>query len=111
MPRTNPKPDDAPGSAPALLVLPSEITHAQAAGCLRLLLTGVGAKNRDRAAITVDAAPLARFDSSALAVLIECRREVLKTGRQFAVRGVPARLAELARLYGVAELLEIKTAP
>ncbi|MDR0457734.1 MAG: STAS domain-containing protein [Burkholderiaceae bacterium] len=93
-----------------MLVLPAEITHAQAAGCLHLLLTTAGAKKRDRSPVVVDAAPLARFDSSALAVLIECRRKVLQAGRRFAMRGMSARLAELARLYGVAELLPLDTA-
>jgi phospholipid transport system transporter-binding protein len=104
MPQTLPIPGGTSGSAPTLLVLPAEITHAQAASCLHLLVTAARAENRDE--IIIDAAPLARFDSSALAVLIECRREALKTGQRFALRGIPARLAELAGLYGVTELLE-----
>ncbi|MDR2991860.1 MAG: STAS domain-containing protein [Burkholderiaceae bacterium] len=88
-----------------MLVLPDEITHAQAAGCLHMLLTAVRAEKREPLTFVVDAAPLMHFDSSALAVLVECRREALQTGRRFTVRGMPARLAELARLYGVAELL------
>jgi phospholipid transport system transporter-binding protein len=98
--------DDMLDSASTLLVLPDEITHAQAAGCLHMLLTTVGAESRaPTITFVVDATPLTHFDSSALAVLLECRREVLHTGRRFAVRGMHARLAELARLYGVAELL------
>ena len=46
-----------------------------------------------------------QFDSSALAVLLECRREALALGKTFAVAGMPARLRELAALYGVGELL------
>jgi phospholipid transport system transporter-binding protein len=52
---------------------------------------------------------LTRFDSSALAVLLECRREASALGRSFAVRGLSPRLRELASLYGVAGLLP--TAP
>jgi phospholipid transport system transporter-binding protein len=48
---------------------------------------------------------LAQFDSSALAVLLECRRESSALGRGFAVKGLPSRLRELASLYGVAGLL------
>jgi phospholipid transport system transporter-binding protein len=110
MPQTQPMRDGTSGSTPALLVLPAEITHAQAAGCLHMLLTAMRAENRAAITFVVDAAPLARFDSSALAVLLECRRAVLQTGRRFAVRGMPARLAELARLYGVTELLPSNTA-
>jgi phospholipid transport system transporter-binding protein len=96
-------------STSTLLVLPAEITHAQAAGCLHLLLTTARTENRSQ--IIVDAAPLVRFDSSVLAVLLECRREMLKTGQRFTLRDVPARLAELAQLYGVTELLDTHAAP
>ena len=55
--------------------------------------------------VVVDASALVRFDSSALAVLLESRRDALLDGKGFAVLGLPARLHELAGLYGVAELL------
>ena len=85
----------------AMLVLPAELTHSQANTCLGML--------RARAAraeqVLVDASALTRFDSSALAVLLECRRDALHDGKPFAVRGLPARLQELAQVYGVRELL------
>ena len=43
--------------------------------------------------------------SSALAVLLECRREALAAGKDFSVAGLPPRLRQLAGLYGVAELI------
>nr|WP_315238726.1 STAS domain-containing protein [uncultured Albidiferax sp.] len=86
-----------------MLVLPAEVTHAQATASLRMLLQGL--RSQTGAAVVVDATALTRFDSSALAVLLECRRESFSQGRSFAVRGLPARLAALAGLYGVAELL------
>ncbi len=55
--------------------------------------------------VEIDAAALERFDSSALSVLLECRRQAVAAGRAFAVTGAPPRLAELARLYGIEELL------
>ncbi len=85
-----------------MLALPVELTHAQATAALRTLLQGLRAQP---GGVVVDATALARFDSSALAVLLECRRECLGLGRTFAVRGLPTRLAALAGLYGVAELL------
>lgn len=85
-----------------MLVLPAELTHAQATAALRMLLQGLRAQT---GAVVVDAAALVRFDSSAIAVLLECRRESLAMGRSFAVRGLPARLAALGGLYGVADLL------
>jgi phospholipid transport system transporter-binding protein len=90
-----------------MLVLPSELTHAQASACARMLAQGLHAQ-ADKA-VLVDASALgqggARFDSSALAVLLECRREALALGKTISVRGLPERLRELAGLYGVAELL------
>jgi phospholipid transport system transporter-binding protein len=57
-----------------------------------------------------DASALQHFDSSALAVLLECRREALALGKSFAVSRLPERLRELAALYGVAELLPVAAA-
>jgi phospholipid transport system transporter-binding protein len=54
--------------------------------------------------IQVDASALNRFDSSALAVLLELKREAAAAARPFRVQGMPARLGELAALYGVGEL-------
>lgn len=85
-----------------MLVLPAEVTHAQATAALRMLLQGLRAQAGD---VVVDASALVRFDSSALAVLLECRRTSFGLGRAFAVRGLPPRLVALAGLYGVAELL------
>ena len=55
--------------------------------------------------MTVDASDLAQFDSSALAVLLDCRRQALAVGQSFTVTGAPQRLVQLATLYGVAELI------
>jgi phospholipid transport system transporter-binding protein len=52
-----------------------------------------------------DASSLQKFDSSAIAVLLECRREAQIQGKSFSVRGLPERLRSLAALYGVAQLL------
>ncbi len=88
-----------------MLVLPPELTHRQARACLRLLLQGLQALQGPR--LVVDAGPLAVFDSSALAVLLECRREALNRGKDFAVKGLPAGLASMADLYGVDGLLPV----
>jgi phospholipid transport system transporter-binding protein len=87
----------------ATLVLPATLTHADAAGCCRMLAQAVRASSDAKA--VADAAALERFDSSALAVLLECRREALAAGKAFSVRGMPERLRSLASLYGVSELL------
>ncbi len=86
-----------------MLVLPAELTHAQASACCQMLAQAL--RRSAQTAVVADAAALVRFDSSALAVLLECRRESLALGKTFSVSHLPARLRELATLYGVAELL------
>lgn len=86
-----------------MLVLPAELTHEQAGACSRMLAQGM--RSQSGAAVVADAGALEHFDSSALAVLLECRREALAQGKTFSVARLPARLRELAVLYGVAELL------
>lgn len=86
-----------------MLVLPPRLTHDEAPACMRMLQQGM-AGQRGSAAV-VDASALERFDSSALAVLLECRREASALGRSFAVKGLSPRLRELASLYGIAGLL------
>lgn len=86
-----------------MLVLPAEITHDQAGACSRMLAQAL--RSQPEPAAVADAGSLSRFDSSALAVLLECRREALALGKSFSVGRMPARLRELATLYGVAQLL------
>jgi phospholipid transport system transporter-binding protein len=86
-----------------LLVLPAELTHAQAPACSRMLAQALRSEPGTQA--VADASALRQFDSSALAVLLDCRREALALGKSFAVSHMHPRLRELAGLYGVAELL------
>ncbi len=86
-----------------MLVLPKELTHAEANACLRMLVQGLRAQTG--ADVVVDASALTRFDSSALAVLLEFRRESLALGKRFSIRGLPTRLHDLAALYGINALL------
>ena len=88
---------------PPVLVLPSELTHAEAGPCCRMLAQALRSDPGPQA--VADASALRQFDSSALAVLLECRREALALGKTFAVTPLPPRLRALATLYGVAELL------
>lgn len=86
-----------------MLVLPAQLTHAEAGACSRMLAQAL---RRDASKQAVaDASALLRFDSSALAVLLDCRREALALGKTFTVKQLPDRLRELATLYGVAGLL------
>ncbi len=53
----------------------------------------------------IDAAPLRQLDSSAIAVLLECRRMAAAARREVQIVGAPPRLMELAHLYGVDQLI------
>ena len=86
-----------------MLVLPTELTHRQASVTLRMLQQALAAERAPQ--VVVDAGALASFDSSALAVLLECRRAAVSEGRGFMVKALPPALASLAGLYGVQELL------
>lgn len=85
-----------------MLILPAVLTHSVAARFSRGLKQAVLAESAE---VVADASALQQFDSSALALLLECRRQALAAGKAFSVRGAPARLHELASVYGVAELI------
>lgn len=87
-----------------MLVLPAEITHSQASACA-LALTQEMTTVTD-SPVVLDATQLSKFDSSALAVMLQCRREALAQGKAFAVHGLTPHLAGLAALYGVEDLLK-----
>ena len=87
-----------------MLALPQELTHAQANACLALLRQGLQAQSAPE--MVVDASALRRFDSAALAVLLEFRRQCLAKGQAFSIHGLPQRLGDLASLYGVLDLLQ-----
>ena len=86
-----------------LLVLPAQLTLRQARAALEVLLQAL--RGQTQAQLVCDASALQVFDSSALAVLLECRRHALAAGKSFAVHALPPALAGMAALYGVAELL------
>lgn len=87
-----------------MLVLPSEITIKQARACAVALQRDLKAIQTSQ--VVMDASAMVKFDSSALAVLLQCRREALGMGKSFVVQGISSRLRELATLYGIAGLLE-----
>lgn len=88
-----------------MVQLPAILVHQTATASLAELLLAVRAQPSD--CVTVNAAPLVRFDSTALAVLLEVRRVALSLGKTLLLQALPTRLADLARLYGIAELLPV----
>jgi phospholipid transport system transporter-binding protein len=60
--------------------------------------------------LTIDFSQLTGVDSSAVALLLEWRREAQARGKTLTFVNLPANLLSLARLYGVAELIQPETA-
>ncbi|QHE87985.1 STAS domain-containing protein [Hydrogenophaga sp. BPS33] len=89
--------------AEVLLALPERLTLSEADQVLSRLEGEVS--QRAGAVVEIDAGPLQVFDSSALAVLLELRRQLLAKGQSLRVSRWPGRLEALASLYGVRELL------
>jgi phospholipid transport system transporter-binding protein len=85
-----------------MLKLPAVLTHAIASGFFRTAVQELASQPKE---VVVDASALQQFDSSALAILLECRRQALAAGKTFAVLGAPDRLLQLAGVYGVAALI------
>ena len=86
-----------------MLVLPTELTHRQAAACLQMLQQGL--RSVDGSAVVADASALTVFDSSALAVLLACRRSCEAPAKTFSLKGLNTLLQGLQVLYGVDSLL------
>ena len=86
-----------------MLLMPATVTLGEARDVLRMLAQALVREPKEQ--VVVDASGLQQFDSSALAVLIECGRLAQASGRAFAVRGAPEKVSKLARLHGVDALL------
>jgi len=57
-------------------------------------------------AVVVDASALAVYDTATIALLLELRRRAAAGGASLRLDGAPAKLVQLAALYGVGELLD-----
>ena len=87
------------------VALPAVLMQAQAQAVANELASVLGACVSQGGEAVLDASALAQFDSSALAVILACRRAVLARGAQLRVTGLPARAQALAKVYGLSDLL------
>jgi len=83
--------------------LPERLTLEEAGQTLAEL--GAIVARQPGPTVSVDAAGLREFDSSAVAVLLELRRQLIAQGKSLRVVRWPGRLQALVALYGVQELL------
>jgi phospholipid transport system transporter-binding protein len=86
-----------------MLLLPATITLSESRDTLRMLSQAL--EGEPDSGVVIDASPLQQFDTSALAVLLECQRLARAWGKPFSVRQAPAKLSALAKLYGVDQLI------
>jgi phospholipid transport system transporter-binding protein len=87
------------------VVLPALLMQAQAQDVANELASILGACVSEGGEAVLDASALTQFDSSALAVILACRRAVLARGAQLRVIGLPAQAQALAKVYGLSEVL------
>ena len=92
----------------ATIALPAVLTLAEASATLAGLLDAITAAD---GAPVLDATALRTLDSSAIAVLLQCRRAALAQGKALTIVGSPPKLEQLAQLYGVEELVAARPAP
>ena len=86
----------------ALIALPARLTISEAKATLAQLEQALASSD---ATPVLDAAPLHELDTSAVAVLLACQRAAQAAGKQLSVQGAPAKLVQLATLYGVEGLI------
>jgi phospholipid transport system transporter-binding protein len=92
-----------------MMRLPEQITLRNARAVLAVLGAELSAQPGAASVVEIDAHALVQFDSSALGVLVELHRRAAATRRSCRLVAMPPRLAELARLYGVTELVTLGT--
>ena len=89
----------------ASIALPAVLLQAQAQSVTNALVSSLTAQLAKDGEAVLDASALTQFDSSALAVILACRRAVLAKGAQLRITGLPERAQTLAKVYGLSELL------
>jgi len=91
----------------AMTALPASLTLKDAQAVLESLRQSLAADGGET--WRIDAASVAQLDTSALAVLLECARMAAAGRRKLEIVNAPARMSDLAHLYGVDGLLGVAT--
>ena len=89
----------------ASIALPAALMQAQAQAVADSLVASLTTQLARGGEAVLDASALTQFDSSALAVVLACRRAVQVKGAQLRVTGLPERAQALAKVYGLSALL------
>ncbi len=87
-----------------MLLLPATVTMHEARDARAMLAQAL--KREPEGPVVIDASGLQQFDTSVIALLLECQRLAQAWGKGFSVRHAPAKLSALTKLYGVDPLLK-----
>ena len=93
-------------AAHTTVALPAVLIQDNAQAIATALAGVLGACALEGGQAVLDAAALAQFDSSALAVILACRRAVEARGAQLRITGLPERAQALAKVYGLSALVQ-----
>ncbi|MBP6252270.1 MAG: STAS domain-containing protein [Rubrivivax sp.] len=85
------------------VTLPASVTMHDASAALRSIEAALAAGD---GRLEIDASALAEADTAAVALLLHARRLAQARGGSVTLTHAPERLVALARLYGVASLLD-----
>jgi phospholipid transport system transporter-binding protein len=88
------------------VALPAVLMQAQAQAVADELASLLGLCVSEGGEAVLDASALTQFDSSALAVILACRRAVLARGAHLRIKGLSERAQALAKVYGLSDLLQ-----
>jgi phospholipid transport system transporter-binding protein len=92
------------------ITCPASLTLTNAQAVLRGFRAAFALVPANEPVWLLDLSPLEHFDSSALAVLVDCRRQAQHASKRLVIEGVPLSLVELAKVYGVTELIDVNQA-
>ncbi|MEY2707214.1 MAG: hypothetical protein RI905_966 [Pseudomonadota bacterium] len=84
--------------------LPAEISHNNVEAVLAEGIAVIDALQAENN-LTIDCQALAVFDSSALSALLSIRRHAKTKSINIELRSIPEKLASLAQVYGVADVV------
>ena len=93
------------GASDHRMALPGVLTHSEARSAVAAL-SHAAAGAAAGADWVIDASALDHFDSTALTVLLEAQRLAAAKQRRLSIHAAPAKLVQLAGLYGLSEVLD-----
>jgi len=99
--------DHSPATVLALPAVANLGAAAALASSLQAQMESGSGSDKSSGPVRVDGSELQVYDTSTVALLLQLRRLAQAEGRPFELQALPAKLVQLAQLYGVEELLDL----